>query len=262
MMLFPCILFLSGCGYDAYEYRFTQNTIPYFVYKDKVESNLEAPWKFAQISFRPPKPFKELPPPKATKSQGNDSERESRRPPVDPRQPRFLRSDLVGLAGAFRGDLQLEASDAASAGTAPAYIYILSNIAMKRERDVDLSQIQFDLMSVNRVLEGMGLTPISPQRLSTELSSYRVGGKKFAPQKQYKRLRFIVDDVLDANASTLVELFFISGGPVQVCVLMFLPENSARSENMNERTELMLESLAIRGKSGSSPAPAGGAPGF
>lgn len=259
----PCcavlILAAAGCGDADYRADFTQNTVPYYAQRQRVDAALSGVWENGGIQLRVPKSFSEVsPPPSPTKEQRED---EYFVPPKDPRQPDYLlagRSDpgrLPGLRGAWK--MQPRAGQAGE-----RWLYVLDSTALKNDpEEPGLDPEKFVDTVADRFARSMkkdGRILSTPTEYKTK--TYPQSQEPFAPPVQYKtpqtRLsgRFSDDD---GAAEHRVELYVHERGSRTIMVILVMPEGGETGQSLREPTDLMLQTLVV-GDAARSRGPAGG----
>ncbi|MGC1273980.1 MAG: hypothetical protein WBC44_09755 [Planctomycetaceae bacterium] len=244
VLVLPFSLAVMGCGVETYQSRVIHNTIPFFQYHQELNANLGPRWRKGEVSLRLPAGLKEIPGPKK-------NEKEAR----DKRIPSGLNiEELTGLLGGFRGEVEA-VNSAGSTVQTPFYALVLSNRVLLASRDTKAKPDKFDTVLVNRLAEALG---------GTELRStprHVVGGQDFAPSLAYEVARL---DAASSNPAMRYEVYLHRQGPLQVAIVFVVPQEAARSERLNERIELSLQTLRLGGgeQAAGASSSGGGSPSF
>ena len=239
-----------GCGSESYEARVTTNSVPFFRHQAQLNENLGPRAGRGEVTLRLPQGFQLIPPPRPPKP-GSGPER-------DPRLPPGFDGDLPGLTDGFKGQMRaFGASGGGAAQPVPVFAYLLSSrVVPKPAAGATATTESFDKVVFRAVAGGLGLpTDPMPGRDMT------VGGQDFAPTLRYTPSAF------ETNVDGVpmrYRLFVNSTLGLPVAVLFVVPRDADRSERLEEKIALSLETLQIRAASARPPgggaAPAGGGP--
>jgi hypothetical protein len=268
---------LLGCGAEVYERRLNE-TKQYFNYLDTVNAGL-APqaWQGDGITLRVPRQFVLIPPPAPKpkdappKSLG-DEPAETPAPaetaanadavnteivetppeePVDPRQPDYLELELPGLIAAWQADVRTETPEGVAEHA--AYLYLMSNGSLWAEgKSEEAAEFHKDV--VQRLVEALG-TPIlekdwTEERLPT--------GPDYVERKAFTATRLVPEEPIDGTQMEF-SIYLYQKGDTQLALLLVVPRNIDRQEQIDERVKLMLENMAVTGSRPQGPATGGAA---
>ncbi|MEM7810614.1 MAG: hypothetical protein AAF532_03925 [Planctomycetota bacterium] len=230
----------AGCGSELYSERFEDNTVAYFRHSAEVAAALGQEAVAPAAAFRPPTQF-QLVRGKRNK-EGEDT-----------RQPYFLRLPLPGLVNAWQAEVRINpiaAPEPAPGGNpAPpplglAHCFLLAEAAMK---DSSLGpDARFDLLVVNRILGGLGLSALSSREVGDGLRRTPYGYGRFGRDLQYDVFRFDTDRV-ERGTNTTVVINICRSRPKEAAVIFVYPTEIARGELFNDRLPLSLASLKVTG---------------
>ncbi len=223
-----------GCGASKYEERLAA-TSTYFRYKEKLDSNLQEIFhdEATGIQIRPPRGFDRIPAPKAT--EGPDGELLI--PELDDRQPPFFLEELPGMIAAWRTEVRAVVDS--DAQTSTAYFYVLSSLGPAADGSDGSFRNQV-LDQLNREL-GMDLKAGSLNEVAYPANS-QIG---FVPQVVYFERSFVPEPLID-DLSMEFAVYFHDAVDETVCVMTIYPKNVAGLNELKDKIELSLQTLAIK----------------
>lgn len=237
-----------GCGSEIYEQRL-EETAKHWRYLAKLDANLAAKWSHPDGLFdvRVPRQFTEyLAPPKPKlDEEGNPVEPDE--PVVDPRQPKFLDTELPGLVAAWKGKVGLASGKKTK--FAPCYMYVLSNHDFWKENQqsearafsTDVSDLLFNALGKELPPPDQWDTPRYP------------AAKGYVKQKDFASPATAPKKEIGGVTTNFLLYLYqagkeVEGGmrAVQVAVLFVIPsEIDSRREQFEQRIPLCLETLNV-----------------
>lgn len=261
--------FLCGCGGQRYQRRL-QETIDYFEYKDRINSELGKEWSEQGITLRPPRQFELIPPPAASESDEGDGATVPMNAFEDPRQPHYLGVELPGLVAAWEAEVETASGDDESPGL--AYLYVLSNADRYLQKDDEFgsgAEPQSFLNDVERHICGpLGVylpagndgTGRETNHRYQETVPSGLPNSKYRPPHQFTAVK-ITPAIQVTDMPVALQLYEWEGRYIQVAILMVYPTDVSPREQLQERLLLALETFAVsdqRPRSSSSPSKSSG----
>ncbi|MEM9703967.1 MAG: hypothetical protein AAF907_16125, partial [Planctomycetota bacterium] len=247
---------VAGCGDAEYASDFTENTVPFFTQKQKLDTALSGPWEKFGYSVRIPKSFTEVaPPPAPTQEQKDDPDWE---PPDDLRQPDYLLDyGLPGMKGAWEGPLPGEGQRVGE-----RWLYVLDNRKLEDDEiDPGLPPEDFvyeiaDRFARSMERDGQFLATPEPEQFKT--MTFPQSPQPFAPPVQFETPQApLVGDFGDGLVHR-VELYVHRAGSLTTVVALVMPEDAMAGPEIGEPRDLMLQTFAAGQTPRSAAAPAGG----
>ena len=240
LLLTSCVACL-GCWSERYEQEFRGNTLPYFEYRQTLDSALQLPWSRGGVTLRPPLEAREIPPPKEVESEDEAAPVEQ---PVDPRQiPEF--GELPGLKAAWSQSVEVDVAGGRQRGR--AVILLLTAAGIDDEGVED-----FGLTVVDRVAAALGYGTITPEQMRT--MRFPQTPQPFATQVAYTAVRMKAE--VDGRPSELTAYVHNAGGRDAV-LLTVVPDDVLGVRDLRNALELMLQTLEV-GSPGTRRSPSGG----
>jgi hypothetical protein len=250
------VLFLSGCGAEAYEKRLS-NTRLLFAHMELVNQNLQGTWSDPEtgVSLRAPLQFVVLPPPvkaepdpaaqkgKAAEGEAMDEEEEGEEEILDDRQPDYVNLGLPGLRGAFRAPVKMVAEkNANTAGE--AFLYVLTNhdLAEKPEEAKEFEQ-EF----IKTLTETLHVAvDVDKDWREEKFPPGDPATNGFVRPVKYRNVTVTPTEDI-AGYTRQFSVYMYQQGDIQVVVLFVLPADTDASENFTKRVPLCLETLGVTG---------------
>ena len=245
--LSPAVLLmgLTGCWSERYEKEFRGNTLPYFQYRQTLDSALQGPWSRGGVTLRPPLEVREIPPPKTPDSEEGEEPVEE---PVDPRQVPEL-GVLPGLQAAWGQSVDVDVDGGRQRGRS---VLMLLTTAGLEDDPVTRGEGGYGLAVIDRIAGSLGYGPIGAEQLRR--MTFPQAPQNFAVPVDYGAVRMKAE--VEGRPSELTAYVHNAGGR-EVVLLTVVPDNTLNARDVRNGYDLMLQTLEV-GMPGVRRAPSGG----
>ncbi|WP_339732555.1 hypothetical protein [uncultured Gimesia sp.] len=238
-LLLTAVLLLNGCGTETYEQRLNETT-QFFAYQDVRNQALSNTWSSPSVSMRVPIEFKQISAPPAAPAAASDNSEATIPEPdstIDPRQPDYVDLILPGLEGAWRVEVPVDLEN--EIVDRPAYLYVLSNNSLLKEKNMDEALIFFE--DVNNQIASTFNQFINNEEFKTERFPQ---GKGYIEPKSFN-VGLLEPEMPIDGVPYEFQIYQVERGDNQVVILLVIPKNMTGRSNIKEHLDFSLETVDI-----------------
>ena len=261
---------ITGCGESEYRAGLAR-TNAYYKHLAHLDENLAGPLLFGpssgvQVSLRVPKQFVLIDPePLPVDAEGNElPPPPGQLTPAEQMQPYYLGLTLPGMAGAY--SVQMLTDIGGSDAGQPAFLYIMNNTVIVEQQqladqglapqpDVDPTNL-FNVveeqlaaaLGVETIPAGDDGDPANFNERFVERYPRADPVKQYHEQKTITEIRFRPEGIIEGfEVPYQFHLFEYEQAETgtQIAILLVAPEAVVRSENLDERIDLMLTTMEL-----------------